>query len=253
MAACCTAELVNFLQHPKWLYSDSWLAYSLFKKLYMSWSTIGSFHLRQAVQNAEYPSRTWTILTGATVVNIHTAANTGGDPPETATVDIFCNRLSGVGEGAVDAVYRALLGPDDSCIFSRWVDWILSYDASVKGTFVCFNDVWWTFNGYWEMQDDGVVKWQNRDHRNTWICMCRVWNYSIVSHTPSPIFSLLYNTKFLWAFNFVNFANFQPFAEIFQWKFLTRGVQCVHAANSRNYFNEFFKNCYSWKFRPSKI
>ena len=61
-------------------------------------------------------------MTGAIVVNIHTAAATGGDPPETATVDIFCNRLSGVGQGAVDAVCKALLGPDDSCIFSRWVD-----------------------------------------------------------------------------------------------------------------------------------
>lgn len=94
----------------------------LFFNLYELKYTIASFHLRQAVQEAEYPSRTWTILTGAIVVNIHTAATTDRDPPETATVDIFCNRLSGVGQGAVDAVRKALLGPDDSCIFSRWVD-----------------------------------------------------------------------------------------------------------------------------------
>ena len=50
-------------------------------------------------------------------------------------------------------------------------------------------------------------------------------------------------------------SNFQLFAKIFQWKFLTHGVQCaVHAAKSlQNYFNEIFKNCYSRKFRPSKI
>ena len=30
-------------------------------------------------------------------------------------------------------------------------------------------------------------------------------------------------------------------------------MQCVHAANSWNYFNKIFKNCYSWKFWPSKI
>ena len=34
--------------------------------------------------------------------------------------------------------------------------------------------------------------------------------------------------------------------------FLIRGVQCARAANSRNYFNEFFKVRYSQKSRPSK-
>ena len=30
-------------------------------------------------------------------------------------------------------------------------------------------------------------------------------------------------------------------------------MQCVHAVNSCNYFNEIFKNRYLQKFRPSKI
>ena len=30
-------------------------------------------------------------------------------------------------------------------------------------------------------------------------------------------------------------------------------MQCVHAVNSWNYFNEIFKNRYLQKFRPSKI
>ena len=55
---------------------------------------------------------------------------------------------------------------------------------------------------------------------------------------------LLYSAQFSWVFNFVNF---QPFAKIFQQKFLTCGVQCVRAANLRNYFNEIFKNRYSQK------
>ena len=49
---------------------------------------------------------------------------------------------------------------------------------------------------------------------------------------------LPYSAKFLRVFNFANFANFQPFAKIFQRKFLTCGMQCAHATNSRNYFNE---------------
>ena len=40
---------------------------------------------------------------------------------------------------------------------------------------------------------------------------------------------ILYSAKFSRVFNFVNF---QPFAKIFQQKFLTHGVQCVCAANS---------------------
>ena len=62
-----------------------------------------------------------------------------------------------------------------------------------------------------------------------------------------------YCIALLRVFNFANFANFQPFVKIFQRKFLTCCVQCIHAANSWNYFNEIFKNRYSWKFRPLKI
>ena len=36
-------------------------------------------------------------------------------------------------------------------------------------------------------------------------------------------------------------------------KFLTHGVWCARAANSRNYFNKIFKSCYSGNFRPLKI
>ena len=56
-----------------------------------------------------------------------------------------------------------------------------------------------------------------------------------------------YSTKFSWVFNFVNF---QPFATIFQRKFLTHGMQCACAANSQNYFN---KIAIRKKIRPSKI
>ena len=56
-----------------------------------------------------------------------------------------------------------------------------------------------------------------------------------------------YSAKFSWVFNF---SNFQSFAKIFRRKFLTSGVQCVHAANSQNYFNEILKNRYSRKFGP---
>ena len=42
---------------------------------------------------------------------------------------------------------------------------------------------------------------------------------------------ILYSAKFLWVFNFANFVNFQLFVKIFQQNFLTRGVQCVRAAN----------------------
>ena len=51
----------------------------------------------------------------------------------------------------------------------------------------------------------------------------------------------------------MNFVNFQPFAKVFQQKFLTYGMECARAANLRNYFNEIFKNRYSRKCRPSKI
>ena len=44
-----------------------------------------------------------------------------------------------------------------------------------------------------------------------------------------------YSAKFSRVFNFANFANFQPFAKIFQPKFLPHGVQCARAANSRDY------------------
>ena len=44
--------------------------------------------------------------------------------------------------------------------------------------------------------------------------------------------------------------NFANFTKIFQRTFLTHGMQCACAANSRNYFNEIFKNHYSQKFRP---
>ena len=44
-----------------------------------------------------------------------------------------------------------------------------------------------------------------------------------------------YSAKFLWVFNF---ANFQPFAKIFQRKFLTCSMQCACAVNLQNYFNE---------------
>ena len=65
--------------------------------------------------------RTWTILTSTTSVTIHTTAE-GGDPPETATVDIFCNRPYGLGRDAVAAVLRALVGsagdPNKQSIFA---------------------------------------------------------------------------------------------------------------------------------------
>ena len=61
---------------------------------------------------------------------------------------------------------------------------------------------------------------------------------------------LPYSAKFSRVFNFSNFTNF---AKIFQRKFLTRGMWRACAANLRNYFNEISKNCYSRKFRPSKI
>ena len=67
------------------------------------------------------------------------------------------------------------------------------------------------------------------------------------------LMNIQYSTKFSQVFNFVNFANFQPFAKIFQRKYLTRGVRCARAASLRNYFNKISKNCYPRKFRPMKI
>ena len=73
------------------------------------------------MQKKEKDLRTWTILTSTTSVTIQTTAE-GGDPPETALVDIFCNRLPGLGRDAVAAVLRALVGsaddPNEQSIFS---------------------------------------------------------------------------------------------------------------------------------------
>ena len=67
--------------------------------------------------------RTWTLLTSTTSVTIQTTADTGKDPPpEAASVDIFCNRPSGVGRNAVATVRKALIGSanesDEPSIFS---------------------------------------------------------------------------------------------------------------------------------------
>ena len=60
-----------------------------------------------------------------------------------------------------------------------------------------------------------------------------------------PVTCIPKSAKFSRVFNFVNFANFQPFMKMFQRKFLTCGVQCARAAKLRSYFNKIFKNCYS--------
>ena len=56
--------------------------------------------------------------------------------------------------------------------------------------------------------------------------------FSLLKQTRGLREDILYSTKFLRVFNFTNFANFQPFAKIFQQNFLTHSVQCARAANS---------------------
>ena len=68
-----------------------------------------------------------------------------------------------------------------------------------------------------------------------------------------PVRDILYRAKFSWVFNFADFINFQSFAKIFKRKVWTHGAQRVCAANSRNYFNEIFKNRYSGNLDPRKF
>ena len=77
-----------------------------------------------------------------------------------------------------------------------------------------------------------------------------IWIIFFVSSLPYTLSRLPYSIKFSQVFKFVNFANFQPFAKMFQRNFLTRAVQC---ANLWNNLNEVFINHYLQKFRPSKI
>ena len=65
-------------------------------------------------------------------------------------------------------------------------------------------------------------------------------------HSDRPSYHI--SAKFSQVFNFANSWIFNRSRKYFN-ENLTHGMQCARATNSRNYFNEIFKNRYSQKMK----